>query len=153
MKTIELNALQQIVKALGAKKDFAEKLIAAVEAEAKEAGFGYSANPPKEIDGVMNYFCRFTQAYHPESDIVMSKGKSKGYSKKAISVWNKINAEIKRMQAQISDDILNNKELNQDIVQRLEMLKSALNNPTTYADLTTALDNLGIKERSAKQDK
>ena len=143
MKTISLDALQQIVKACGAKKELADKIIADAMAQSTER-VGFSVNPPKEIDGVMHYFCRFTQTYHSEDKMVLSNGKSKGYSKAAISVWNKINAEIKKEQALIADAIMKSEEPNNDVVARLEKLKSALNNPSTYADLDNALINLGI---------
>ena len=38
-------------------------------------GGGSSANPPKEIDGVMNYYCRFHECYEEVSTMVMSKDK------------------------------------------------------------------------------
>ena len=146
MKTISLDTLQQIVKACGAKKELAEKIIAEAIAQSTER-IGFSVNPPKTIDGVTHYFCRFTQQYHPADKMVLSNGKSKGYSKSAISVWNKINAEIKKKQALIAEAVMQDKELNKDIVQRLEQLKAALNAPSTYADLDNALANLGINPK------
>jgi len=49
-----------------------------ISAVKPQKGGGASANPSKEIDGVMYHYCRYRQDYLPESQINMSQGKSKG---------------------------------------------------------------------------
>lgn len=146
-KVVDLVVIEQIVKAAGIKADKAEAIITSLSDKATER-VGVSANPPKEIDGVLHYFCRFTQKYYPREEMVFSNGKSKGYSKEAISVWNRINAEIKKVQASISNAILKGDNIDDDLKNRLALLKDALNAPTTYEDLPNALSNLGIVKAS-----
>ena len=146
-KVVDLNVIEQLVKASGIKADKAEALIASISDKATER-VGVSANPPKEIDGITHYFCRFTQKYYPKEEMVFSNGKSKGYSKQAISVWNRINAEIKKVQASISDAILKGDNISDELKERLAFLKDALNATATYEDLDNALSNLGIVKAS-----
>lgn len=140
-KVVDLNVIEQLVKASGIKADKAEALIASISDKATER-VGVSANPPKEIDG--NYFCRFTKKYYPKEEMVFSNGKSKGYSKAAISIWNRINAEIKKVQAKLSEGILKGDDISDELKERLAFLKDALNATSTYEDLPNALSNLGI---------
>lgn len=146
-KVVDLNVIEQLVKASGIKADKAEALIASISDKATER-VGVSANPPKEVDGIMHYFCRFTQKYYPKEEMVFSNGKSKGYSKQAISVWNRINAEIKKLQAIISNAILKGEDISDELKARLAFLKDALNATSTYEDLPNALNNLGIVKES-----
>lgn len=44
-------------------------------------GGGATANPPREIDGVMYHYCRCFQDFLPEEEMVFSQGKCKGVSK------------------------------------------------------------------------
>lgn len=146
-KVVDLSVIEQLVKASGIKADKAEALIASISDKATER-VGVSANPPKEIDGTMHYFCRFTQKYYPKEEMVVSNGKSKGYSKNAISIWNRINAEIKKVQATISNAILKGDDINDDLKTRLAFLKDALNATSTYEDIPNALNRLGIVKES-----
>ena len=74
---------------------------------APKSSGGVSQNPPKVVDGVTHYFCRFHQSYYPEDKMVMANGKSKGYCKAAIAKWNKTNSQIKKLNGQASEAILN----------------------------------------------
>ena len=150
-KVVDINVIEQLVKASGIKADKIEALMTSLQENAKESGFGVSANPPKEIDGVMQYFCRFTRQYYPAELMVFSGGKSKGYSKAAISVWNKINAEIKRLNADVCAYVLKEEPVPEELKANLDKLKAALNLPSTYNDLENALSNLGIQPRAQKK--
>lgn len=64
--------------------------------ESKASG---SQNPPQEIDGVMNYWCKFHKRYEVIDNMVMTKdGASKGYCKAGISSWTKQMNESKKME-------------------------------------------------------
>lgn len=100
---------------------------------APKQGGGSSTNPPQEIDGVMNYWCRFHERYEPQEDMVMSKDKSKGYCKAAISKWNKTNASIKKLDASMSELVAEGEfEQAQAIAQESKDLKSILNSHDYY---------------------
>ena len=94
---------------------------------------GNISNPPKEIDGVLHYFCRFHQAYEAESAMVMSQGKSKGYCKAAISKWNKTNASIKRMESEAVGAMCKSEfERAKALSEEISELKTKLNDPSEY---------------------
>lgn len=96
-------------------------------------GGGTSNNPPQEIDGVMNYYCRFHECYEPETSMVMSKDKSKGYCKASISKWNKTNSQIKKLDSQMSSLVADGDfESAQLIAQESKELKLKLNDPSHY---------------------
>lgn len=108
-------------------------LIEALEAILAPKQGGGSTNPPKEIDGVMHYYCRFHQVYEPETNMVMSAGKSKGYCKASISVWNKRNTAIKKLEAEISElVVLGDFEQAKQCSEELKIAKKELNEPSTY---------------------
>ena len=117
------------------------KLMSIIDDNLKPKSGGGTTNPPKlvfpegedSIDGVMNHYCRFHNQYEPEENMVMSKGKSKGYCRASISKWNKTNSEIKKLQATASelmedDDFAAAKE----VVLMAKELKANLNNPEFY---------------------
>lgn len=139
MKVLDITKLQEVLKASGIDKKAASAILANAEKEAFErGGFGISANPPKEIDGVMHYFCRYTGKYYPLYEMVLSDGKSKGYSKIGISAWTKVNQSIKRMDTAIVNAYVamgEGKELPvsiDDLISAREKLKDALNKQETY---------------------
>lgn len=113
---------------------FKSALMQLLEANlAPKQGGGVSANPPKEIDGVMHYYCRYHQRYEAESAMVMSQGKSKGYCKASISVWNKVNSTIKSLdseavKAMASGDF----DKAQEIALKCKDLRESFNNPSFY---------------------
>ena len=108
-------------------------LIEALEAILAPKTSGGSSNPPKMIDGVMHYFCRFHQAYEAEDKMVMSSGKSKGYCKASISIWNKRNSAIKRKEAEISELVMAGDFTQaQECTVELKAMKDELNDPKSY---------------------
>jgi len=114
-------------------KAFKEKLSNILDTNLRPKSGGNTMNPPKEIDGVMHYYCRFHQRYELQDDMVMSKDKSKGYCKASISKWNKINSQIKKLDSQAVDAMANGDfESAQAIAQEAKELKESLNNPETY---------------------
>lgn len=108
-------------------------LIEALEAILAPKQGGGSTNPPKMIDDVMHYYCRFHQTYEPEANMVMSAGKPKGYCKASISVWNKRNTAIKKLEAEISELVmLGDFEQARECSSELQIAKRDLNDPSTY---------------------
>ena len=108
-------------------------LIEALEAILAPKVGGGSINPPKLIDDVMHYYCRFHQAYEPETNMVMSAGKSKGYCKASISIWNKRNAAIKKTESEISElVVMGDFEQAKMCSEELTELKASLNTPSSY---------------------
>jgi len=98
-----------------------------------KAGSGVQ-NAPREIDGIMYYYCRFHQEYEPQENMVMSAGKSKGYCKASISIWNKRNSNIKKQEAEISELVMaGDFEQAQECSIELQAMKAELNNPETYS--------------------
>lgn len=120
------------VQALLVEQKASKKLSQALE-ELLAPKSGGQTNPPKEIGGVMHYYCRFHQAYEPESNMVMSLGKSKGYCKASISKWNKTNSDIKKLNSQaviaMSEGLM---EDAQHCAKESEVLKAMLNAPESY---------------------
>jgi len=115
-------------------KAFKEKLSNILDTNLMpKSGAGNSANPPKEIDGIMHYYCRFHQRYEPQEDMVISKGKSKGYCKASISLWNKLNSQIKKLDSQAVEAMANGDfEKAQELAKESKALKDSLNSPETY---------------------
>lgn len=113
---------------------FKDELMEILKANlAPKVGGGVSTNPPKEIDGVMHYYCRYHQRYEAESAMVMTQGKSKGYCKASISVWNKANSDIKKfdseaVKAMASGDF----DKAQEIALKAKDLRDTFNNPSFY---------------------
>lgn len=92
-----------------------------------------SINPPKLIDGIMNYYCRYHKVYEPESNMVMSQGKSKGYCKAGISVWNKLQREAKACEAQVIELMTNDEfEKAKEASIRAKELKELSNDPKSF---------------------
>lgn len=90
-------------------------------------------NPPKEIDGVMHYYCRFHQRYEAEDAMVMSAGKSKGYCRASISVWNKNNATIKKLNKEAVDAMsAGDFELAQQLANEAQELSAKLNDVASF---------------------
>ena len=124
--------LWEEVQKLLVEQKASKKLAQALEDLLAPKGSGQT-NPPLEIDGVMNYYCRFHQRYEPEANMVMSAGKSKGYCKASISLWNKTNAQIKKLDGQVQELVTQgNFEEAQAIAKNSQALKANLNNPESY---------------------
>lgn len=115
-------------------KKITPELISQIEALiAPKSGGGISTNPPKEIDGIMHYYCRFHERYEADVDMVTSQGKSKGYCKASISKWNKTNSAIKRLESNAVGALVNGRlEEAQKLSAEAQALKDSLNLPSSY---------------------
>ena len=100
---------------------------------APKSGGNNTLNPPKEIEGIMHYYCRFHAQYEPQESMVMSQDKSKGYCKASISIWNKTNSSIKKLDSQMSELVSKGEfEKAQEIALESKALKTSLNDPKSY---------------------
>lgn len=94
-----------------------------------------SQNPPKvDKDGnITHVYCRFHKQYEPVANMVMSGGKSKGYCKASISLWNKMNSNIKKLNAQVTEAIeAGDMDKAQKVTKEAQSLKAKLNDPKTF---------------------
>ena len=116
-------------------KKFSEDLLNLLEANLAPRAGGSSVNPPKldEDGNIVEAYCRFHQRYETVEDMVMSAGKPKGYCKAAISLWNKTNSEIKKLDSQAVDAMSNADFDNaQKIAKQSKELKDNFNKPEFY---------------------
>jgi hypothetical protein len=98
-----------------------------------KAGGGSSQNPSFVENDVTYHYCRFHQAYEAEDTMVMSNGKSKGYCRASISIWNKRNSAIKAKEAEISELVmLGDFEQAKECSNELQIMKAELNDPAYY---------------------
>ena len=103
-----------------------------IEQQSVERGFS-TMNLPKEIDGVTHYYCRYTAKYYPIEQMIVSNGKSKGYSKIGISAWTKVNTHIKKLSAAIANAIRNDDiDAAKKLSDVVEKVKLKLNDPQSY---------------------
>ena len=86
--------LSQYEDQFKSKKSFEAFTKSISELTAPKSGGGVAQNPMIESNGINYYYCRYTGYYLPESEMVMSNGKSKGYSKKAIAKWTKAGKDV-----------------------------------------------------------
>jgi hypothetical protein len=94
---------------------------------------GSVSNPSYEKDGITFHYCRFHQQYEAEQDMVMSVGKSKGYCKASISLWNKTNAQIKRLEANAVGELTrDNIDKAKELSNEAKALGERLNDPEFY---------------------
>ena len=112
-----------------------KKLIAEMEILLAPKSSGGSLHPPKkDKDGnIIEAWCKFHQRYEDVNDMVLSKGKSKGYCKAGLSVWNKLNAQAKKLEAEavefMSEGDFDNA---QKAAQKAKDIKSKFNDPKSY---------------------
>ena len=105
---------------------------------APKAGGGQTINPSyyDETLGAQMYYCRYLAQYCTEDEMVMSNGKSKGYSKSAISRWTKAGKEAKTLQEKALKLLLDGKQVEgQDLNAQAEELLLKRNKPEFYEDL------------------
>ena len=127
------NTWNEVEALLDAQTKLPKGLKEALELILKPKSGGGSTNEPKMIDGVMHYYCRFHQEYEAEDKMVMSSGKSKGYCKASISVWNKRNSALKKKEAEISELVMaGDFEQAKECSSELQDMKAQLNDPKTY---------------------
>jgi hypothetical protein len=132
MNKAELWAQAQII--LGAHKA-SKELSAELEELLKPKSGGSSINPPKlNANGeIIEAWCKFHQRYELVKDIVLSNGKPKGYCKAGISLWNKTNSDIKKIESKAVEFMSEGKfEEAQKEAQKAKELKDKYNSPEFY---------------------
>ena len=132
-KTEIWNEVQEVLVANKAK----QALIDALEALLKpKSGGGVVQYPMKTIDDKNYHYCRYAAIYVVEDEIVLSNGKSKGYSKKAIAKWTKLGKEAQKLNEDAMKLLLaNDIENGQKIAQEAEELKNKRNYSSMYEDI------------------
>ena len=108
-----------------------------------KAGGGQVQNPScVNDDGVTMHYCRYLTIYRPEDEMVMSSGKSKGYSKIAISRWTKAGKDAKVLQESALKELLaGNIVEGQDFNAQAEELLLLRNKPEFYQDLVESIQD------------
>ena len=132
-KTELWSQVQEVLVANKAKKS----LIEALEAILKpKTGGGVVQFPMISQNGINYHYCRYCACYIIEDEIVMSNGKSKGYSKKAIAKWTKLGKEAQKLNDEAMKLLLNNQIVEgQDKNKEAEELKNKRNYSTMYEDI------------------
>lgn len=105
---------------------------------APKAGGGQTINPSYYDETLQSqmYYCRYLAQYCTEDEMVMSNGKSKGYSKSAISRWTKAGKEAKTLQEKALKLLLDGNQVEgQDLNAQAEELLLKRNKPEFYEDL------------------
>ncbi len=126
------NVWSQVQEVLAANKA-KPALVEALEALLAPKQGGGSTNPPMMIDGVQHYWCRFHSRYEPETNMVMSNDKSKGYCRAAISAWNKRNTAIKKLEKEIGELIIaGDMDQARECSEELKAAKDQISNYSTY---------------------
>jgi len=142
-KTNEL--LAQFEAQFKSKKSF-EEFKSQIDELLKPKSGGGVVQYPMIVDNDINYhFCRYSNYYLPESEIVMSKGKSKGYSKKAIALWTKIGRTAQElnneaMKLLLSGDV----EAGKSKAEEAEKLKVDRNKTSMYDEVRSAYEEIKL---------
>ena len=149
-KTSEFKDLEQLnsdLLELLTNKSCTKTNVSAIMAELLEkytpkAGGGQVQNPSYVENGVTMHYCRYLTIYRPEDEMVMSSGKSKGYSKIAISRWTKAGKDAKVLQESALKELLvGNIVEGQDFNAKAEELLLLRNKPEFYQDLVEAIQD------------
>lgn len=116
-----------------------ERVLAIIDENfAPKAGGGQVQNPSyydEDLQSQMHY-CRYLAQYCTQDEMVMSNGKSKGYSKSAIARWTKAGKEAKQLQEQALKLLLEGKTVQgTDLNAQAEELLIKRNKPEFYVDL------------------
>ena len=105
---------------------------------APKAGGGQTSNPSyydETLQSQMHY-CRYLAQYCTEDEMVMSNGKSKGYSKSAIARWTKAGKDARQLQERALKLLLNGQQVEgQDLNAKAEELLVSRNKSEYYTDL------------------
>ena len=105
---------------------------------APKAGGGQTINPSYYDDTLQSqmFYCRYLAQYCTQDEMVMSNGKSKGYSKSAIARWTKAGKDAKSLQEKALKLLLEGKQVEgQDLNAQAEELLLKRNKPEYYLDL------------------
>lgn len=116
-----------------------ERVLAIIDENfAPKAGGGQVQNPSyydEELQSQM-YYCRYLAQYCTQDEMVMSNGKSKGYSKAAIARWTKAGKDAKQLQERALKLLLDGKTIEgTDLNAKAEELLIKRNKPEFYIDL------------------
>ena len=107
-----------------------------------KAGGGQVQNPSYIEDGITMHYCRYLTIYMPEDAMVMSNGKSKGYSKIAISRWTKAGKDAKVLQESALKELLAGNIVDgQDFNDQAEELLLLRNKSEFYQDLVESIQD------------
>lgn len=133
--------VQEILAKHKASKKLSEELEAIL---APKAGGSVAQNPMRTIDGKNYHYCRYSGLYVIEPQMVMSKGKSKGYSKLAIAKWTKAGKIIQELNNEAMRLLLDGKQdEGKAKAKEAEELKVLRNEVKYYSDVRQELSKLG----------
>ena len=98
-----------------------------------QKGGGATANPPKEIDGIVYHYCRMFQDYLPENEMVFSQGKCKGISKIGQKLSYELNKKADELEKQsVKLFVARNFEAGEKLVVNAEEIRRQASLPATY---------------------
>ena len=143
----DLEQLNSDLLELLTNKNCTKTNVSAIMAELLEkytpkAGGGQVQNPSYIENGVTMHYCRYLTIYMPEDAMVISNGKSKGYSKIAISRWTKAGKDAKVLQESALKELLvGNIVEGQDFNATAEELLLLRNKPEFYQDLVESIQD------------
>ena len=114
-------------------------------------------HPPKEVNGELHYYCKYFDEYFPVNKMVVSNGKSKGYSKLGNSIWLKLNADYNRLMTILFEKKLTEKE-QETIKEYMTWLKETKNKSEIYKSgyykkLLDIDDTIKLVQRDKKEPK
>jgi len=113
-----------------------------------KAGGGIVQFPMQTIDDINYHYCRYTEFYLPESEMVMSKEKSKGYSKKAIAKWTKAGKEAQALNDEAMKLLLSgDTEAGKIKANEAEDLKQLRNKAKYYDDVREAYEAIKLETK------
>ena len=99
-KTELYNTVIAEIENIKMSKPAMEALLTVIDTHLKPRTSGGSSKHPAKMDeagNIVEAYCRYEEAYLPAEEMVISGGKSKGYSRKAIARWNKGQRLIKKL--------------------------------------------------------
>jgi hypothetical protein len=113
-----------------------------------KAGGGVTQNPMITENDINYHYCRYTGFYLPEDEMVMSQGKSKGYSKKAIAKWTKAGKEVQTINEAAMKELLSgDAEKGKTMALEAEELKTNRNNQSYYDDVREAYEDIKLETK------
>lgn len=125
------------------KKSFEEFSTLLDELTKPKSGGGVVQFPMITIDDIRYHYCRYTTYYIPENEMVMSNNKSKGYSKKAIGLWNKMGRDAKALEAEAMKLLLaKDYEAGTLKSSEADALKDARNKSESYDSIREAYEDI-----------
>ena len=120
-------------------------LVAEIEELLKPKVGGGIAFAPIIKDDITYHRCRYTEMYLPESEMVMSSGKSKGYSKKAIAKWTKLGKDAQKLNDEAMKLLLSgDTEAGKAKAAEAETLKVTRNDASMYDDVRDEYKDIAL---------